>query len=409
MLLVCVDYETATVDEAGNPTASTEAYRHDFRVMSSAFAWDEDGQRRSVFAIGEEATEACLKAFIDRGAVFLVHNAQFEIMVTRCRFPDLAPRFTVHADTMRLVQYVDNAADEFAIDFLPTGDFELDSLTAGEVEKKQKKTFIGGLRLDNAVRRLLGDAGSHKEEAHSWLRDNAGIRKGQEGANLHLLPHDVLKRYNIADVVNTFRLYDHCVAKFREEGFNWQFNHDRLYLPMVSRVVGRKIKGVPVNVKQGKTNAEKVRQEVEEIGTAFAEKFKTEIAAVERARLLNRIRKLKSLRGRKQFLRRLKVGSASAVKDVRFNAGSNKQLASLFVDHLGIECRFRTDKGQPSFRSALLDQWGDGGLMLQTRRKRQLVMNQILSLVQLCEYDGRWHYDFRVAGTSTGRGAGGGG
>lgn len=405
MKLVFFDYESATVDEVGNPTASTEAYRHDFRVMSAAFAWVEGASLKTLFTDGEEETGKALQRFVDEDYRCVVHNLSFELMVTQCRYPSFFPRVQWHADTMRLVQLYDNAADEFIIDWL-SDDQELNLLDVGEAKKKPKPKYIGGLKLDNAVRRLLGDKTSHKEEAHSWLRDNAGIKKGSEGANLHLLPRDILERYNVADAVNTMRLYEYITHHFKSIGFNWEFNH-RLYDLAVKRYVRRKIKGVRVDVEHEKAYAKKVTKEIEDTSAAFLERFKDEIKRVERARLLAEIRKRKTLRGRKRFLRRFKLDHPTARKAVRFNTGSNKQLAALFVDVLGIEPRFRTDKGAPSFRSVVLDQWGDGGLLLQKRRKRLLVLKQAEALIRACEYDGRWHYDFRVAGTATGRGAGG--
>ena len=47
--------------------------------------------------------------------------------------------------------------------------------------------------------------------------------------------------------------------------------------------------------------------------------------------------------------------------------------------------------------------------MLVRRRKRLLVKQQAQALIALAEYDGHWHPDIRVAGTATGRMAGGGG
>ncbi len=90
-----------------------------------------------------------------------------------------------------------------------------------------------------------------------------------------------------------------------------------------------------------------------------------------------------------------------------FNVGSNKQLAALFVGKLKMTPKFVTKTGQPSFKSAFLSQWGEGGDMLKKRRKRLLVLKQCDSLLALSEYDGRWHVDLKACGTTTGRFAGG--
>lgn len=402
--LVAFDYETATIGEDGSFAASTEAHRHDFRVTSAAFAWKEGSSICTKFTVGEEKTAEAIEQFIRDGFSFIVHNLQFEMMVTNCRFPSLSDRIQWHADTMRLVQNFDNGADEFVID-MPSGDADLDLLSTDEGSKPRKATYIGGLGLAKATRRLLGDSTNHKDEAYSWLRDN-GVKKGQEGANLHLLPHDILERYNVADAVNTLRLYEYITYRFRGQSFDWTFDH-RLFFYTVHKVVESKIRGVRVDVKKAKEYASKVTQEIEEIGDNFRKRFEKEIATLERARLLDQVRKRSTFRGRRKFLHRFKIGSKSAIKAVRFNPFSGTQLAALFVDQLGIVPKFLTATNKPSFRSVVLGQYGEGGLMLQKRRKRLLVLKQTESLITLCEYDSRFHIDIKACGTSTGRMAGG--
>jgi hypothetical protein len=408
---VVFDVETG-VDGRG----STEFYRHDFRVLSAAFSWlEDDGSIKSKFVVGEDAVRAELVKLIDECVPLVAHNVQFEIGVVKCRFPDLHHRITWHACTMRLVQVFDNGGDEFAVEQLPLSYDELldsfnnisdDDETKSDKKPKKPKS-IAGLSLRAALKRLLKDPLSHKDEAHEWLRNNIdGCRSGGEGAYLTHLPPDLLERYNIGDTEGSLKLYTYITESFSREGYDWRFDHN-LYLRSVRQLVDAKIRGVPVNREALSEYRESVFAEVERIGADFHARFAVEIAAVERGRLLDSVRKRKTLRGRKSFVGRYRVGASTAVKDVQFNVGSNKQLASLFVDQLGLPVKFTTAKGSPSFKSALLGQWGAGGEMLKARRKRFLVYKQACSLLSLSEYDGRWHTDLRACGTSTGRFSGG--
>lgn len=407
-----IDYETV-VGERG----STEFYRHDFRVASMAATWPTATGFESAYFVGEQAVRQFLTKCVDTGVRLSAHNIQFEMGVTMCRFPDLYPRINWYFDTMRLVQVYDNGGDKFAVEAPLSLDDMLD-MELGIVEddeqepvskkkKKPKPKSIAGLGLKAALKRVLRETLSHKDEAHEWLRANVdGCRVGNEGTFLSRLPDDLSRRYNVGDTEGAFRLFRFITERLHKVGYDWKFDHG-LYLKSVRQIVGAKRVGVPVDRVRLNDYRKVVAKEIEEIELEFGRQFRNEIAAVERGRTLDAIRKLKTLRGRKNFLRRYRMGTESAVKAVRFNVGSNKQLAALFVDQIGITPVFRTNKGAPSFKSALLSQWGSGGDILKARRKRLLVFKQVEALLALTAYDGRWHHDLRACGTATGRYSGG--
>lgn len=396
---IVVDYETAIGD-----LGSTEAWHPDFRVVSMAASWRaEDGSLKSDYVGGETAVDYFLEKIAAAGIPVVAHNVQFEMLVTSCRFPQLYDKLNWYCDTMRLTQNYDNGGDAFAM-ALPSLDAQLDAAEAGE--DPDEPEYVGGLSLVNACRRILNEP-DHKREAYGWLRANiAECRPGREGQFLTRLPRDLFVRYNVADTEATLRLYEFLVHYYDRAAFDWRFDHG-LYLSSVRRIVGAKVRGVRVDREALSAYAEEVELEIVAIGVAFRERFDEQIRAVERLRLLDAVRERKTLRGRRNFVRRYRGGADTAVAAVRFNPGSNKQLESLFVGQLGLVPQFLTDKGSPSFRSAHLSQWGDGGDMLRTRRKRLLVLKQCQALLSLSAVDGRWHMDLRAAGTATGRYAGG--
>jgi hypothetical protein len=402
-MIVAFDYETVELLSDGSTRASTEAYRPNFRISSAAFAYrDEQRALHTRYTPDEESTRVALETYADLGAKFVCHNAQFEKLVTRCRFPQLYPKIHWYADTMRLAQVYDNGGRELAVQ-------EEQALFTdpADVKKKTRVKSRTGMGLANSVCRILGRKEDHKAEAYAWIRENVPkVRKGKEGAHLDALPPDVMERYNVADAVVTLELYEFTTASFDFDKYDWRLDH-QLFLGTVDDLVSAKIRGVRVDRERVAAYIPAIESEIAAIAEEFRENFEEPIRRVERLLLLRRLRKLKTLRGRKKFLKRFRAGNAKLGKELRFNVGSNKQLSELFVGRLGIQAKFRTNKGAASFKSAHLSQWGEGGLILEKRRKRGIVMKQAMALLALSETDGRWHLDLRACGTSTGRFAGG--
>lgn len=415
---VAIDYETSLITTG---KGSVEFYRKDFRCDSMAYSYrDAAGELKNGFIEGEERIKLYLQKLADEQVPVWAHNLPFEMGVTQFRFPDIDINWG--GDTMRLAQNYDNGGKEYGNDTPLTYEEELEKAMA-ELEGKEyerSNTYTKGLSLDACVRRILPKKfHGHKEEAHEWIRNHVKEFKKNDrpGRYLNRLPYDVLRRYNIGDTDNTLRLYEIITDHFEGIGFNWQRDHT-LYLNSVRMIVESKGRGVPVNRdKIAETIAQK-KEEIYQIEQEFKEMFSKEIAEVERRREEKWLAEPKTDRGREGRIKRL--GRDRELSDpyerdkknkydehVRFNVGSNKQLEMLFVDLLGMEAQFTTDKDNPSFKSCFLHQWGDGGMILGERRKKLLVLKQSQSLEVLTRYDGRWHTDLKACGTATGRYAGG--
>jgi len=256
-----IDFETVEITPDGK-RASTEAYRNNFRVDSLAATWRHpEAGLQSVFIEGEEACRTWLKNnALDRPLI--AHNLQFELLVSRCRFPELPLNWAV--DTMRLAQVYDNGGDEmYDIEYV-FEEMAADPEAAPETEPpKVKRKPTTGLGLVPCSKRILGVGKSHKEEAYAWLRAN-GVRKGKEGAHLHMLPKDILARYNIGDTEITHRLYEHCVQSFAVDNYDWTLDHE-LFLSTVSHLVNAKIRGVDVAREELAANLKIVEAEVSAI------------------------------------------------------------------------------------------------------------------------------------------------
>ncbi len=401
-LPITLDYETAEVHEDGTTTASIRAWRDNFRILSCAFTEEIDGKMISKFIVGEDEVARYIVNYVGARPV-IAHNIQFEMMVTQCRFPLLFVNW--YADTMRMAQVYDNGGSDDEFEFIFNEDALLD---AADGMKKPVKKFVSnqGLGLVKCAARILGEQTSHKEPAHKWLRDNKGIKKGQEGKHLDKLPPELLEAYNVADTETTYRLYTTCRDYFSHINYDWRFDHE-LYLNTAKEVTNATIRGVRVDRPYLAASIATITQQIADIEKAFRERFDSVIKAVERARLETWVNKVKTGKGREKRHTKWLEKDPKALKEVVFNIGSNKQLEALFVGQLKLVPHFFTAKGQPSFKSSMLDQWQEGGLLLKTRRKRLIVLKQCEALYELSEYDGRWHLGLKVAGAASGRLAGG--
>lgn len=410
--LVVIDFETSEHLSNGAQVASTAAYKLEFRVDSAAITYHSGDRLHSSFIQGETVIRDMLEQLAQRECKIVAHNIQFEMLVVACRFPELYQRLNWYADTMRLAQVYDNGGDETSYEVVVDNEDLLDLEDMAEMlavmGEQVRRESTSGLGLVKCLKRIFKhEYQDHKKEAYTWLRAQ-GIKEGKEGANLHLLPLDILERYNVADTENTYKLYDHCVNYFKSIGYRWEFDHE-LFLSTVRLFVGAKLDGIRVDRESLFKYVESVRQEIEDIGQSFLKAHAGPISQVEADRLAAWCSEPKTDKGREKRRQICTPGSPKWDENVRFNPGSNKQLQTMFMDKMGMRPKFFTEKGNPSFKSSVLDQWGDGGVLLQKRRKRLIVLKQCEALLSLSEYDGKWRPDVRAAGTATGRAAGGNG
>jgi len=411
---VVMDYETALLD--GTP--SLDYYREDFRVVSTAFSWRENGVLQTYYTVGETPTLAFLAVLKARGCTLVVHNLQFEYGVTAARFQGYEDLITV--DTMRLTQVADNGGREAyqQIADLESYEAQLDAAEKGDTEEDY---YSKGLSLVAcSSRHLPAEYQNHKEPSYALIRERTGCKRGQEGKNLNALTYSELETYNVADARVTLALYEKLIADFDAIKYGWQFDH-MLYVGSAKDIARSKSSGVEVDRPALEAYALDLAAEIEAINLAFRARFEREITELETVAQEAWIDELKTAKGR--VSRRAQVEANS--EEFRFNVGSNKQLKILFIDKLKVLAKFWTSESKkskakreadpalppfnpsPSFRAAHLSSYGDGGELLITRRKRMLVLSQVRAMLELSAYDGKWHIEVKCCGTATGRLAGG--
>lgn len=401
--IIAFDFETTGLDY----------WSPDFRVLSCAFAWQgDDGRIKTRYLTGEEEIGEQLAIIREQGIRLCAHNASFEFGVLRFRYG--SDSTTDITDTMRLVQVYDNGGKDVKSAGPMSLEDELAMLT-GELKTKT------GLGLESAASRILPkEFHNHKLPYHQWLRDNLGVKKGQEGANLHKLPDDMLESYNTMDAVLTLMLYNVTTEKFAADGYDWTYDH-RLHMNACRRIVEAKARGLLVDRAALRESRDTVDEECGLIDMKFAEKYQREIYYMEQLRWEQWLSEPKTERGRAQR------AAQPFPESLRFNPRSTSQLAELFIDKLGNQPKFYTKESKaskakrqanpdmapfqskPSMRSAHLPSYGEGGEMLSTYKKRLLVLKQQEKLLELSAKDGVFHHDLKACGTKTGRYSGGGG
>lgn len=403
-MIVAIDFET--LDSRG---ASFEYFRRDFRVFSMSCCWrSPEGALTYWFSTDPLKISQKLVALSQTQDRIVVQNLGFERGVMRACYPNI--QLNWHADTMRLTQLRDGGGDEYGEPTLTLEQEisrELGELDEEDLKKKWKKSMGNGLEAASA--RFLPEAShEHKKPAHDWLKENHGIEKSH-GQYLHLLPLDLLEAYNNADTRNTLMLYESHVAFFEEIKYDWSRDW-MLYSNRARLMSGAYYDGICIDQPALMKVILDLEAEIGAMEAEFLAAVEPHLKALRHLRLLNYIQKnvgtKKTEKGRLKHIEGIKAGKYDD-KWKDFKMGSTQQLAQLFVEVLGMKYKFTTPKGAPSFKTTHLGQWGEYGLILQKRKKRLLVLQQAANTYISAMHDGKTHPSVKVAGTRTGRTAGG--
>lgn len=365
--LIALDFETGL--ESGTP--SVEFYRPDFRALSCALVWDSG----SLYVEGEAQILPILRQLSDDRTKVVVHNLQFELGVVLARFGDLP--ICWHADTMRLAQVMDGGG--------------------------AKNSPLRGYSLIKVAKRFLPRYRDHKEPFYEKIREIGGVKKGKEGAHLHLLSDELFREYNIEDARVTLELYRTMAKLAQSDQYDWSFDH-RFYTNLVRNIALSHYMGVVVDREALAKSISDIEQEIEDTKALFNTTFATPIAAIEERKLRQLLSQYKTDRGRASAALRIESRGLH-----RFNLNSVKDKEELFCTQLGISPKVLTPSGKPSFSRHFLRQWGDGGRLIEKRGTLLILLKQCEAVYEKSAYDGLWHIDLKAVGATTGRNAGTGG
>ena len=349
-MIVALDYETTGLNY----------WESDFRILSAAFVHTCGNK---IFIEGEDAVKDELTACIEKGYTFVVQNASFEWGCTFFRYGIDLP---VHADTMRMAQ------------------------NYGPPMKQLGKKKVPTFKLTALVEEYLG-VEDFKAKFYNVIKAKGFTNPG---AHLTELSPEEFKEYNIADADYTLQVYEYILRYFEKINHNWHLDH-YLYMVKVKRLVKLKARGLLVDREKLASNIKDVDASVDKIDADFVARFPKECAEITEEIVC---KKWKSEKGRNA-----KRGT------IKFNCGSATQLARLFRDKLNVPIAFYTPGGSPSFKAGHLHTYGDAGKALKGRGSTIVNLSQMHALYALSEKTGRWHPDYQVVRTATGRLAGGAG
>jgi len=372
---IALDIETVDADGI----ASFRWWLPGFRILSLALSWRDGFDVKSWFSTNPNEIKKALLRLEMTKAQLVAHNLAFEKGVFDTHYP--AYKLNWYADTMRLAQLHDNGGDWRDLVF---NNDVLDPEASPDL----------GVSLEAAASRVLGkDLHHHKAERDQFLKETHGIRSKQ-GGFIHLLPVDILERYNVADTTVTLDLYEALGPIL--DGL-WQKDWD-LYVSRVNLMNGAYRRGISIDILKLGEYILRLDAEIDAIEAQFTQFHTTNIQI---------------------------WGRSYQTSPEMFNVGSNLQLKQLFVGVLGQIGSHITEKGEklikegvitrqaalseyPSFQSKHLSDWGPSGEILAKRRKRLLVLSQAQSTLWMAEQgQGRIHPEVRVAGTRTNRVSGG--
>lgn len=373
---IALDLETVN----GEGVADFRWWKPGFRILSLALSWRDGLDIKSWFTADPNEITRALVQLTSRGIErpLVVHNLAFEMGVLETLYPDL--KFNWYADTMRLAQLNDNGGDWRDQVFI--GD-ELDEEASPDL----------GLSLEAVASRVLErDLHHHKSERDDVLRA-MGIRS-KFGSHIHLLPLDVLERYNKLDTGVTLEVFEALGTKL--DGV-WQKDW-ALYKYRADLMVSAYRRGIRADISTLQEYVYTIDREIDMIELEFYHQNR------------DMIKKWAEMTGN---------------TEEEFNCGSNKQLRELFCDVMGLTGKHLTASGldavkskamtmdealkkYPSFQSKHLSDWGEAGLTLVKRKKRLLVLSQALNTLEMAKLGAeRVHPEQKVAGTRTNRVAGG--
>lgn len=380
---ICLDIETEL-----NGHASTEYYKPGFKVTSVAYTWRDKGKLRSVFYDDPVMIRKSLLKLEKSQRPVIVHNLSFELGVITTLFPDL--NINWQYDTMRMCFLRDGEGEWHK----PSGV----STLLGTAPPTAPK----GLSLTKCAVRYLGHEGNaHKAEAYEWLEKHHNITK-KHGAHLHLLPRELMARYNMADTEVTYLLWEDCQQYFKSINYSdrrdWQLYCMKTGLFSVAYVDGFHIDRPEMleYIKYAESELERIDNELLEfIGDDILQQFEHDRIEMD----LKKLKSQKNIEAARQ--RRLKSGK------LKFNPGSGKQLADLLMKYCDIKPTIFTKKGTPSTARDDLWQWGEAGRILTKKGKLKLQLGQALGIYMAAAYDGKWHVEVKPVTTITNRVKGG--
>ena len=375
--LVFIDFETDNEQGYG-----LQIWSKRFKVSSCGFLTDTGDKK---FSVDFNEIGDIINFFHKEGYTFCVYNASFDCTILMHIF-GLADAFSRSIDVWRLAGYCNMTVDE------------------DSAKKRERDVSLVG-----SVKYYYGEP-DFKEKHLQYLIDNGTARNLKEAhKKVAMLPPDLLEAYNLEDVYQTKRIYDHTTALLAQWEIDWTTDHSlymhESYLYAKSFIYGIRIdrETLFLNVASLKTNIETIHSELmQEPSVVEAE-----------SRLVVRKEKVTHPMIKKHKLQfpekwHMQEPTQQEVMDdmverISFNFNSCLHKKLLFIDILGYPVIRYTDGGKPEISKVTLPEYGEIGGKLLKMLKMQKELKQLEVIEAMSEEDGRLHPSLRSSTTVSSR------
>lgn len=373
MLLTTIPSKLCVVDVEANFDYGLQYYHEKYKLESMAFYIVRDQEVvDTLYTEDMEEAGGILLQAQEQGYMFLVWNLTYEYGVFLTQFGIDIKESVIDA----MLVYKDATERK---------------------SRYSKKPW--GLSLANAAWEMC-DVKDYKNKHLQPLIDN-GVAKNMKDAHAHVaeLPSELLEAYNLDDVKYTWEVFYKSCERLQHVGYDWTRLHP-LYVADCVRNVNAFIRGIKIDRDMLYKGYKSLERQQQELSDQFMLKYEEAINTA--------CEKIKSYKEDKSYYdRKAKAKNPDKIKfipvePIVFNINSTDHKAYL-ADALGLEARFFTDAGSPSFNRKHLHQWGELGKDLEKFSKISRPIMECEKVLALSEDTGRLHTLVRPAMTITGR------
>lgn len=207
------------------------------------------------------------------------------------------------------------------------------------------------------------------------------------------LPLEQLGEYAIKDAQYTFRLAELMQPLIKIDSVKKNYYRKKHNLQAVLNKM--EFEGMKIDISYVQQLKEETEKQIQDLDKQMRKACTEEILHIENELFTTKLAKFKTLQGKK-----------NQIKD-KFNFDSQKQIALLLYNHLGLKSNVKTDKGSASTSSGALLELKDKNkvvpYILKYRELKKLLSTYLIPIAESFYSDERIRTNFRITGTKTGR------
>lgn len=266
-----------------------------------------------------------------------------------------------------------------------------------------------GFGLKPCIRKYLGYE-TVETEIVDYLSMMLGIQVDENNFREHLslVPEEMVAKYCRYDSYYTYALFEYLPNFIKVDTENWMY----LYLNEVQAHIEARIEGILCDREKLVPLKEKYKQHLENVANEFQNHPEISRFIEYEARNRHYLEQMKRYEKSKTGqIKKTKFADWIQKEKNQFNIGSNKQVLGVFNEQ-GVFFDWEkaefvypeyTEKGAPTLDQEHIGLYGLGGEILEKRGNLKLLIDRIDNIFKEHQSDGRWHPDFNMLGTKSGR------